>query len=136
MVMPQSGTVWMVHGRTSMAGVKGTLSLGDRALVFLPEGGRSAETVLPVTSIRRVGRARGTPVLELAVDMPNAPSVIGFYFVQPPPLARPGGGLRVLDKFLAKRQAVIRLRVGSATKREEVDLWVSAIREAQAEAAQ
>jgi hypothetical protein len=132
--MVQPSTVWMVHGRTSMAGVKGTLSLEDRALVFLPEGGRSAETVLPVTAINRVRRARGTPVLEVGVDLPSAPAVIGFYFVEPPPLAQPAAGRRVLDRFLARRRAVIKLRVGSATKRDAVDLWVLAIRSAQAEA--
>jgi hypothetical protein len=132
--MPNSTTVWMVHGRTSIEGVKGMLNLEDRAIVFVPEGGRSAETVLPVASISRVSRARGTPVLEVAINLPNAPSVIGFYFVQPPPLAHPGGGLKVLDKLVAKRQAVIKLRVGSATKRDEVDLWVSAIRKEQAQA--
>lgn len=132
--MPRPSTVWMVHGRTSLAGVKGTLRLEDRAVVFVPEGGRSAETILPVSAISRCSRARGTPVLELAIDVPDAPSVIGFYFVQPPPLARPGGGLKVLDKFVARRQAVIKLRVGSATKRDEVDRWVTAIRTAQAEA--
>lgn len=133
MPMPHSSTVWMVHGRTPLAGVKGTLSLEGQAVVFVPEGGRAAETVLPVASISRVGRARGTPVLEVGVDMPDAPSVIGFYFVKPPPLPGPGAGLRVLDKFLAKRQAVIKLRVGSATKRDEVDLWVASIRKEQEE---
>ena len=110
------------------------LNLQDRAVVFVPEGGRSSDTVLPVASIGKVGRARGTPVLEVATDLPNAPSVIGFYFVQPPPLAQTAGGLNVLDKFLAKRQAVIKLRVASATKRDEVDLWVSAIKMAQTKA--
>jgi hypothetical protein len=123
----------MVHGRTTLAGVKGTLSLDDRALVFVPEGGRAAETVLPVGSIVRAHRARGTPVLEVAIDVPDAPSVIGFYFVQPPPLAQAGSGLRVLDRFLLKRRAVIKLKVAGTAKRDEVDLWVLAIRAAQAE---
>jgi hypothetical protein len=132
--MAQTSTVWMVHGRTQMAGVKGTLSLDGGALVFVPEGGRASETVLPVSSITRVHRARGTPVLEVSVDLPNAPEVIGFYFVQPPPLAETGSGLRVVDRFVTKRQAVIKLKVGSSAKRDEVDLWVLAIRSAQAEA--
>lgn len=125
--------MWMVHKRTELAGVKGTLTLDERALVFVPEGGRAAETVLPVGSIVRAHRARGTPVLEVALDLPNAPSVIGFYFVQPPPLVERGSGFKVLDRFVTKRRAVIRLKVGSSTKREEVDLWVGAIRSAQAE---
>jgi len=104
-----------------MAGVKGTLTLEEGALVFVPEGGRSTEAVLPVRSIARAHRARGTPVLEVRIDLPNAPSVIGFYFVQPPPLAQPGPGLRLRDR-LTKRRAVIKLGVGSTTKRDEIEL--------------
>jgi hypothetical protein len=132
--MAQTSTVWMVHNRTEMAGVKGTLRLDGGALVFIPAGGRASETVLPLSSIVRAHRARGTPVLEVSVDLPNAPSVIGFYFVQPPPLAQAGSGLRMMNRFVTKRQAVIKLKVGSSAKRDEVDLWVLAIRSAQAEA--
>jgi hypothetical protein len=132
--MGQTSTVWMVHGRTRLAGVRGTLSLRDRALLFVPDGGRASETVLPVSSIVRAHRARGTPVLEVSVDLPNAPSVIGFYFVEPPALAQPGSGLKVVEKFMAKRQAVIKLKVGNTAKRDEVERWVRAIQSAQAEA--
>jgi hypothetical protein len=130
--MPHSSAVWMVHSRTSMEGVKGRLTLDERAVVFVPEGGRASETVLPLGSINRVRRARGTPVLEVAVELPNAPSMIGFYFIEPPPLAQTGAGLKVVDKFLTKRRAVIKLRVGGTTKRDEVDRWVQAIRGSQA----
>jgi hypothetical protein len=123
----------MVHSRTEMTGVKGTLRLDDKTLVFEPEGGRSSETVLPVSSIVRVHRSLGSPVLEVSVDLPNAPSVIGFYFVQPPPLAQAGSALRVIDKFVTKRRAVIKLKVASSTKRDEVERWVMAIRSAQVE---
>jgi hypothetical protein len=124
----------MVHSRTEMAGVKGTLSLDGGALVFVPAGGKASETVLPLRSIVRVHRAKGAPVLEVSVELPNAPSVIGFYFVQPPPLAEAGSGLKVMDRFVTRRRAVIKLKVGSSAKRDEVDLWVLAIRSAQAEA--
>ena len=115
-----------------MEGEKGKLTLDERAVVFVPEGGRASETVLPLGSINRVRRARGTPVLEVAVELPNAPSMIGFYFIEPPPLAHTGAGLKVVDKFLTKRRAVIKLRVGGTTKRVEVDRWVQAIRSSQA----
>lgn len=128
--MPKPGNVWMVHARTPMAGVKGSLLLQDRTLVFVPEGGRAAETSVPLESITAVRRPRGTPVLEIQIDLRGAPSVIGFYFVEPPPLAQSGSGTRVLDKFLAKRRAVIRLKVGGAAKREEVDHWVVEMRNA------
>jgi hypothetical protein len=130
MSMPQPITVWMVHQRTALAGVKGTMSLDDRTLLFVPEGGRAAETVLPVRSIVRAHRARGTPVLEVVVDLPDAPSVIGFYFVQPPALAERGAGVNILDRFMTKRRAVIKLKVGSTAKRDQVDRWVSAIKSA------
>ena len=130
MAMPKPITVWMVHQRTALAGVKGTMSLDDRTLFFVPDGGRAAETVLPVRSIVRVRRARGTPVLEVVVDLPDAPSVIGFYFVQPPALADHGARVNVVDRFMTKRRAVIRLKVGSTAKREQVDRWVSAIKRA------
>jgi hypothetical protein len=123
----------MVHSRTEMTGVKGTLRLDDKTLVFEPEGGRASETVLPVSSIVRVHRSLGSPVLEVSVDLPNAPSVIGFYFVQPPPLAQAGSALRVIYKFVTKRRAVIKLKVASSTKRDEVERWVMAIRSAQVE---
>ena len=129
--MPSSITVWMVHSRTALDGVKGTLSLDDRTLVFLPEGGRASETVLPVSSIVRAHRVRGTPVLEVATDLPNAPQVIGFYFVEPPRLADHRAGLKVLDRFMTKRRAVIRLKVGNTAKGEQVDRWVAAIKGAQ-----
>jgi hypothetical protein len=132
--MSQTSTVWMVHGRTQLAGVRGTLSLRDRVLLFVPDGGRASETVLPVTTIVGAHRARGTPVLEVSVDLPNAPSVIGFYFVEPPALTQSGSGLKVVEKFMAKRQAVIKLKVGSTAKRDEVERWVRAIKRAQAEA--
>jgi hypothetical protein len=86
-----------------------------------------------VSSIVRVHRSLGSPVLEVSVDLPNAPSVIGFYFVQPPPLAQAGSALRVIDKFVTKRRAVIKLKVASSTKRDEVERWVMAIRSAQVE---
>ena len=132
--MARKSTVWMVHGRTSLEGVKGTLRLDDGVLVFMPEGGRAAQTVLPVRSITRVHRARVTPVLEVGVRLPNAPSIIGFYFIEPPPLAQAASRVKILEKFLTKRRAVIKLQVANSAKRAEVDQWVLAIRSAQAEA--
>jgi hypothetical protein len=129
--MARRSTVWMVHSRTSLEGVKGTLSLEDRALIFTPEGGRSAETVLPLASITRTHRPRASPVLEVAVDLPNAPPLIGFYFIEPPPLARGGSAIRFLERVLTKRKAVLAIQMGNAVKHEEVDRWVKAIQDAQ-----
>ncbi len=131
--MAASSTVWMVHARTTLDGVKGVLSLEQRALVFRPDGGRSAETVIPVDDVRRVGRALGSPVLEVRVAIPGGPSIIGFYFVQPPSLSPPTEGLRLFSRYLARRRAIGKLRAGNAVKRREVEQWVRAVRSAQRE---
>jgi hypothetical protein len=129
--MPEASTVWMVHARTTLDGVKGVLTLEQRAVMFRPEGGRSAETVIPVTDVRRVARAPGSPVLELRVDIAGSPSVIGFYFVQPPSLSSPTEGFRLFSRYLARRRAITKLRAGNAAKRREVERWVNAVRSAQ-----
>jgi len=129
--MAEPSTVWMVHARTTLDGVKGVLSLEGRALVFRPEGGRSAETVLPLSDVRRVSRAPGSPVLEVRLAMTGGPSIIGFYFVQPPSLAPPTQGFRLFSRYLARRRAIGKLRSGNAVKRREVAQWVQTIRGAQ-----
>src|SRR6185503_8783295 len=78
-LMPEPATVWMVHARTGMQGVKGTLALQDGTLTFQPAGGRSSETLLPVGEIRRVRRAPGSPVLEVEITVKGGPPIIGFY---------------------------------------------------------
>jgi hypothetical protein len=122
----------MVHNRTPLEGVKGTLRLEDRALLFTPEGGRLAETVLPLGSITKTHRPMASPVLEVSLDLSNAPPIIGFYFIEPPPLGGGGSAIRFLERFLTKRRAVLALQMGNAAKHEEVDGWVQAIRSAQA----
>jgi len=129
--MAESSAVWMVHARTTMDGVRGELSLEDGAVIFRPAGGRSAETVIPTGEIRRVRRARGSPVLELRITVPGGPSVIGFYFVQPPSLAPPTEGFRLFSRYLARRRAIGKLRAGNAVKRQEVERWLQSVREAQ-----
>ena len=131
MAMTEASTAWMVHARTTLDGVKGVLSLEQRALVFRPDGGRSAETVIPLDDLRRVGRAPGSPVLEVRVAIPGAPPVIGFYFVQPPSLSPPAEGFRLFSRYLARRRAIGKLRAGNAAKRREVEQWVRVVRDAQ-----
>ena len=133
MKMAEASTVWMVHARTTLDGVKGVLSLEQGALVFRPDGGRSGETVIPVDDVRRVGRAPGSPVLEVRVAVPGAPSIIGFYFVQPPSLSPPTEGFRLFSRYMARRRAIAKLRAGNAVKRREVEQWVRDVRKAQRE---
>jgi len=126
--MAEASTVWMVHARTTLDGVKGVLSLEQNALVFRPEGGRSAETVIPLSEIRRIRRAPGSPVLEVRLDLPGGPPVIGFYFIQPPPLSPPTEGFRFLGRYLARRRAIVKLRGGNAMRRREVEDWVRSVK--------
>jgi hypothetical protein len=129
--MDEATTVWMVHARTGLEGVKGTIALEGGALVFRPSGGRSSETVIPVGEIRRLRRARGSPVMEVEISIAGAPPIIGFYFVKPPPLTPPTEGYRPFGRFLARRRAIASLRAGNAARREDVEVWVDAVRAAQ-----
>jgi hypothetical protein len=134
--MDEATTVWMVHARTGLQGVKGTIALESGALVFRPTGGRSGETVIPVGEIRRLRRARGSPVMEVEISIAGAPPIIGFYFVKPPPLTPPTEGYRPFGRFLARRRAIATLRAGNAARREDVAVWVDAVRAAQHEGPQ
>jgi hypothetical protein len=134
--MDEATTVWMVHARTGLQGVKGTIALESGALVFRPTGGRSGETVIPVGEIRRLRRARGSPVMEVEISIAGAPPIIGFYFVKPPPLTPPTEGYRPFGRFLARRRAIATLRAGNAARREDVEVWVDAVRAAQHEGPQ
>jgi hypothetical protein len=134
--MAEATTVWMVHALTGMEGVRGTLALEERTLVFRPAGGRSAETVIPAGEIRRVRRARGSPVMEVEISIAGAPPIIGFYFVKPPPLTPPTEGYRPFGRFLARRRAIASLRAGNAARRQDVEVWVDAVRAAQHEGLQ
>jgi hypothetical protein len=123
----------MVHGRTGLLGVRGTLALELEAsrLVFRPEGGRSANLVLPLKDLAGVRRARGSPVLEVRpVGSSTAPRVVGFYFVKPPPLEPPPDSFPIFAKYMAKRRSIQALRAGNAVKGREVDEWVAKLREA------
>src|SRR5262245_21305750 len=117
----------MVHNRTTLDGVKGQLSLEEQLLVFRPEGGRSGTTSIPLRRIVRGRRGRGSSVLEVSLEMENAPPIIGFYFVKPPPLAPTTDNYRPFGRFLAKRKGIASLRSGNAARGLEVDLWTKAL---------
>ena len=120
----------MIHARTGLDGIKGVLTMEGRAVVFRPAGGRTAETVIPLEHVRRARRALGSPVLELHIQMPKAPPIVAFYFVQPPHLHDPTEGTKLFGRYLSRRKAIGKLRAANATKREEVELWVAAIQRA------
>lgn len=93
--MPEPATVWMVHKSTGRAGIRGELILQPDRLIFRPEL-RTAkpdtlgETVFATSDIQKVGRSRGSPVLELRLTTAGVPSVVLFYFVKPPDIYSSG----------------------------------------------
>jgi len=93
--MPDPATVWMVHKSTGRAGVRGELILEAERLIFRPEL-RTAkvdmlgETVFALEDVEKVGRARGSPVLELHLTARGLPPVVLFYFVKPPDIYSSG----------------------------------------------
>jgi hypothetical protein len=125
-----SSTVWMVHRQTGMDGVKGTLVLEGSALVFRPESGGATDSIFRLSGISRIRRIRGSPILEVHVQDPGGPPVVGFYFTKPPSLevARDSGHL--FKRRAVRRSAVSRLRQWNAVKRGEVSGWVRTLKEA------
>jgi hypothetical protein len=93
--MPEPATVWMVHKATGRAGIRGELILESQRLIFRPEL-RTAkpdmlgETVFALKDVEKVGRSRGSPVLERRVAAPGFPPVVLFYFVKPPDIYSSG----------------------------------------------
>jgi hypothetical protein len=126
--MEEAKPVWMVHARTPFDGVRGALSVDDRAVQFRPDSERLADTVIPFDRIRKVRRALGSPVLEVEISINDAPPVIGFYFVKPPTLNQPTEGYRPFGRFLTKRKAIAKLRAGNHARKQEVDAWVDRLR--------
>jgi hypothetical protein len=126
----RSSTVWMVHRRTGMDGVKGTLSLEGSALVFRPESGEAADTVFRLARTTRIRRVMGSPVLEVHLEEPEGPPVVGFYFAKPPSLEVDADSGHLFKRRAVRKSAVARLRQWNAVKRDEVSDWVGAIKEA------
>jgi hypothetical protein len=129
--MPNASTVWMVHARTGITGVKGTLDLEDSVLVFRPEKVGRGDTRIGVERIKRTRRVRGTPILEIYPRSENVPSVVGFYFVEPPKIGTPAvetstplGSMNPFKRHAGRRAALRKLRLANAQKKEEVQAWV------------
>jgi hypothetical protein len=128
--MAATTTVWMVHARTGITGIKGSLALEGPILVFHPESTSYGDTRVPVDAIRRSRRVRGTPILEIYPRVPNVPNVIGFYFVQPPKIAASGdpvtpmGAMNPFRRHAGRRAALRKLRLANTEKKAEVQRWV------------
>jgi hypothetical protein len=132
--MPDDSTVWMVHARTGLTGVKGTLHLDGEVLVFHPDTVGRGDTRIGLGGIRRSRRVRGTPILEVYPDSNELPDVIGFYFVAPPKIADPSGtttpmgAMNPFRRHAGRRAALRTLRLANADKKAEIEGWVRRLR--------
>lgn len=139
-------TVWMVRLRhKDVQEHKGKMELADDGLVFTERGG--TEYVIPLRSIQKTKRLRGSPVLLVRHGTTEVLET-AFYFTQPPPLfqkddpavglAMPnlGFGLRTRGGRPGKRKSMRTnaqyLTSANATKREQIEGWVRAIAQARA----
>jgi hypothetical protein len=118
----------MVHKTTGQQGVRGELLLEPDRLIFRPELAGTppellGETVFAGAHVRKVGRAKHSPVLELRVTTPGVPDVVLFYFVKPPDMYSSGlpNPRTAVATYLANSNLVYT---------DEVDEWVQAIRDA------
>jgi hypothetical protein len=119
----------MVHARTGLQGVKGTLAMEGSRLVFRPESSKAGESAFEPSGLRRVRRARWSPVLEIYPTREGLPPVVAFYFVKPPSLIE-HQDLNPLRRRSARKRAINELRRANAYKKDEVERWVEAIRAA------
>jgi hypothetical protein len=122
-------TVWMVHSGTPMSGVKGELTLDPGGVVFAPrQTVQGSGSVFPFDYIRKAHRLMASPVLELRMRRSGGPTVVGFYFVQPPSLeAQQDSGLMARRRL--RRDAAFSLVKLNPVKREEIARWVKAIQD-------
>jgi hypothetical protein len=128
--MGQASTVWMVHAHTGMDGIKGQLAMDGSRLVFRPESTVVGETVFDPRGLRRVRRARWSPVLEIYPTSEAFPPVVAFYFIRPPSLVERQESLNFLQRRSARRRAMNALRRANADKKDELARWVETIRSA------
>jgi hypothetical protein len=134
-------TVWAVElgPETALDEAKGTLALLDDALEFTPLAEGSAPLRIELSTIAKVRRLRGSPVLMvLHADGPNTRR-IAFYFAQPPPLGvllghttdRPAGLAAFRNpKRRARRENAGYLGVTNRQKKTLLTEWVRAVRAA------
>ena len=140
--MPIPVTAWAVELGPQAApdDVKGTLTLEDDALAFSPDEEAHPLVRIPLASISKVRRLRGTPVLLVIHGPETAVRRTAFYFVQPPPLGvlmgqqtrqRPAGLAALRNpKRRARRDNVGYLGMTNREKKALLTEWVGAVRTA------
>jgi hypothetical protein len=137
--VPEPANVWAVDLlREPKKDRQGTLSLEPGQLVFEPRAQGAAVTRIPVGSIRRIRRLRGSPVLLVVHERNGTTIEMAFYFVQPPPLEPVvGQGERPTpfsfgraSRRRARRQNVGYLGFSARDKRGQIAEWVREVGEA------
>lgn len=141
--MPRAVTVWAVELAKEVEPdeIKGTLELSGAALLFTPLDEARPGLRIALTDIVKVRRLRGSPVLMVERSIATGPRRTAFYFAQPPPLnallgttpERPSGLAAFRSpKRKARRDNVNYLGLTNREKKETLEEWVRAVREAMA----
>jgi hypothetical protein len=136
-------TVWAVELAKDVEPdeIKGTLELTGAALLFTPLDEARPGLRIALTDIVKVRRLRGSPVLMVERTIATGPRRTAFYFAQPPPLnallgtttERPSGLAAFRSpKRKARRDNVNYLGLTNREKKETLEEWVQAVREAMA----
>ena len=121
--------------------IKGTLELSGEALLFTPVDEARPGLRIALTDVVKVRRLRGSPVLMVERTIASGPRRTAFYFAQPPPLnallgttpERPSGLAAFRSpKRKARRDNVNYLGLTNREKKETLEEWVRAVREAMA----
>jgi len=135
-------TAWAVElgPETTPEDVKGTLALQGDSLAFSPADEALPFLRIPLASISKVRRLRGSPVLMVVHGTQAALRRTAFYFAQPPPLGvllgqqtteRPAGlGAFRNPKRRARRDNVGYLGMTNREKKALLTEWVRAVRAA------
>jgi hypothetical protein len=139
--VPRAVTVWAVElGKDVHPDeIKGTLELGDQALLFSPNDEARPAIRIALHDIAKVRRLRGSPVLMVERTTSAGSRKTAFYFAQPPPLAvlmgasveQPVG----FDRFRSPKRKARRDNVGylglmNREKKAALSEWVRAVKDA------
>jgi hypothetical protein len=119
--------------------VRGTLTLGDDGLEFV-ERKTGADVRFDYTSIRRVKRVKGSPVLLMDWRKDGEERKTAFYFSQPPPLepvtrsatVDPRGPLGPFTRATPSKRQVTRMNLGylrstSVANKKTVQAWANEV---------
>jgi hypothetical protein len=137
--MPEPTTVWAVDLiRDPRSDRGGTLSLQPGALVFQAHAESSEALRIPLDSVKKVRRLRGSPVLLVVHDRNGLEAQTALYFVQPPPLDPVAGRAERpsplpfgrTSRRRVRRQNVGYLGLSNREKRGQVQEWARAVVEA------